>query len=225
MQDDVRIRNVAVLFGGRSVEHEISIITALQLMAALDVTRYRVIPVYIAPSGRWYTGASLFDRAFYKQGEAALRQLVEVTLLPIPAQPGLRILRRGGPGAWLRRLIGAPSEFVPVDVYLPAFHGDYGEDGCIQGLLELADAYFSIPDASRRPNSPLYEWLKTELEQTGARGVIFHHYIWCDAWRAEFTRLKEWVDLPVLGLDSDSHNETSLARSQTRIRAFLEMLL
>lgn len=91
-------------------------------------------------------------------------------------------------------------------------------------LLELADAYFSIPDASRRPNSPLYEWLKTELEQTGARGVVFHHYIWCDAWRAEFTRLKEWVGLPVLGLDSDGHGETSLARSQNRIRAFLEML-
>ncbi len=92
-------------------------------------------------------------------------------------------------------------------------------------LLELADAYFSIPDASRRPNSPLYEWLKTELEQAGARGVIFHHYIWCDAWRAEFARLKEWVGLPVLGLDSDGHSETNLARSQNRIRAFLEMLL
>ncbi len=91
-------------------------------------------------------------------------------------------------------------------------------------LLELADAYFSIPDASRRPNSSLYEWLKTELELTGARGIIFHHYIWCDTWRAEFTRLKEWVGLPVLGLDSDGHSETNLARSQNRIRAFLEML-
>ena len=90
--------------------------------------------------------------------------------------------------------------------------------------MELAEAYFSIPDASRRPNSELYEWLKVKLMETGARGVVFHHYVWCDAWRAELARLKEWVGLPVLGLDSDGHSETSLARSQNRIRAFLEML-
>jgi len=91
-------------------------------------------------------------------------------------------------------------------------------------FMELADAYFSIPDASRRPNSELYLWLKEELTQTEARGVIFHHYVWCDVWRAELSRLKEWVGLPVLGLDSDGHPETNLARSRTRIRAFLEML-
>jgi benzoyl-CoA reductase/2-hydroxyglutaryl-CoA dehydratase subunit BcrC/BadD/HgdB len=91
-------------------------------------------------------------------------------------------------------------------------------------LMELADAYFSIPDASRRPNSELYAWLKTELAQTGARGIVFHHYLWCDAWRAELARLKEWVGLPVLGLDSDGHGETNVARLRTRIRAFLEVL-
>ncbi len=91
-------------------------------------------------------------------------------------------------------------------------------------LMELADAYFSIPDASRRPNSELYRWLKEELAQTGARGIVFHHYVWCDTWRAELARLKEWVGLPVLGLDSDGHGETNVARLRTRIRAFLEML-
>jgi benzoyl-CoA reductase/2-hydroxyglutaryl-CoA dehydratase subunit BcrC/BadD/HgdB len=91
-------------------------------------------------------------------------------------------------------------------------------------LMELADAYFSIPDASRRPNSELYAWLKKELARTSAKGVVFHHYIWCDAWHAELARLKEWVGLPVLGLDSDGHGETNVARLRTRIRAFLEML-
>jgi len=91
-------------------------------------------------------------------------------------------------------------------------------------LMELADAYLGIPDASRRPNSELYAWLKKKLAETGARGVVFHHYVWCDAWRAELARLKEWVGLPVLGLDSDGHDETNPARLRTRIRAFLEML-
>ncbi len=91
-------------------------------------------------------------------------------------------------------------------------------------LMELADAYFGIPDASRRPNSELYGWLRHELAQTGTKGVVFHHYVWCDVWRAELARLKEWVGLPVLGLDSDGASETNVARLSTRIRAFLEML-
>lgn len=90
-------------------------------------------------------------------------------------------------------------------------------------LMELADAYFGIPDASRRPNSELYTWLKEELARTGACGIVFHRYLWCDAWRAELARLKEWVGMPVLGIDSDGNGETNVARLRTRIRAFLEM--
>ena len=91
-------------------------------------------------------------------------------------------------------------------------------------LMELADAYFSIPDASRRPNSELYRWIREEMAKTNTKGVVFHHYVWCDAWRAELARLKEWASLPVLGLDSDGHGDANLARLRTRIRAFLEML-
>ncbi len=91
-------------------------------------------------------------------------------------------------------------------------------------LMALAQAYFEIPDASRRPNNGLYEWLKEELDETGARGIVFHHYLWCDAWRAELARLKEWTPLPVLSLDSDGHGPTDMARLQSRIRAFMETL-
>jgi len=91
-------------------------------------------------------------------------------------------------------------------------------------LMELAQAYFRIPDASRRPNSELYRWLKDQLARAGARGIIFHHYVWCDKWRAEFTRLKEWTDLPVLRLDSEGDVEMGTARLRSRVRAFMEML-
>jgi benzoyl-CoA reductase/2-hydroxyglutaryl-CoA dehydratase subunit BcrC/BadD/HgdB len=91
-------------------------------------------------------------------------------------------------------------------------------------LLELAQTYFRIPDVSRRPNSELYEWLKDELGRSGAHGIIFHHYLWCDSWRAEFARLKEWAGLPVLDLDSEGDGEVNLARLRSRVRAFMEML-
>ncbi len=91
-------------------------------------------------------------------------------------------------------------------------------------LMELAQAYFRIPDASRRPNSELYQWLKEELTRAGARGILFHHYVWCDKWHAEFTRLKEWAKLPMLRLDSEGEGEMNSARVRNRIHAFVETL-
>lgn len=89
-------------------------------------------------------------------------------------------------------------------------------------LLELAQVYFCLPDAARRPNSELYRWLKDELSRAGARGILFHHYVWCDKWHAEFARLKEWAHLPVLRLDSDGEGGMDRARVRNRVRAFLE---
>ena len=89
-------------------------------------------------------------------------------------------------------------------------------------LMELAQAYFRIPDASRRPNSELYQWLKDQLTRSGARGVLFHHYVWCDKWHAESSRLKEWANLPVLRLDSEGQGEADGVRIRNRVRAFLE---
>ena len=92
-------------------------------------------------------------------------------------------------------------------------------------LLELAGAYFcGIQDASRRPNSGLYKWLKCRLADTEARGIIFHRYLWCDMWHAELQRLKDWTDLPVLDIDTAGNNQTAKQRTTNRIRAFLETL-
>lgn len=128
-----RRTKVAVMFGGRSVEHEISVITALQLIQAIDPALYEIIPVYIAPTGAWYTGKELLNRGFYAKVPGNLSSLTEVTLLPKPGVRGLTKLTKSGiPRA-------ADTTTIPVDVFLPAFHGQYGEDGCIQGLFELAD--------------------------------------------------------------------------------------
>jgi benzoyl-CoA reductase/2-hydroxyglutaryl-CoA dehydratase subunit BcrC/BadD/HgdB len=92
-------------------------------------------------------------------------------------------------------------------------------------LIELANAYFNgIPDASRRPNSELYNWLKRQLVSRAVRGIIFRRYVWCDTWHAELWRLKEWTDLPVLDIDVGGDNEAHQHRVPNRIRSFLEML-
>lgn len=116
------MRQLAFIYGGPSVEHEISILTALQAMSACDVKRNHVIPVYVAQDGRWWTGDALFDRSFYRRPNWSL---VEEVMLE--AKPGVSGLSRRQ-GAQIR-----------VDVIFPCFHGHLGEDGAMQGLFELCD--------------------------------------------------------------------------------------
>ena len=91
-------------------------------------------------------------------------------------------------------------------------------------LMELVDAYFgTIPDAFRRPDTALYEWLNRERAASAARGIIVWRYVWCDMWAASAARLRETTGLPVLDLDV-SGDPGGLARSAGRIQAFMEVL-
>lgn len=130
-------KNIAVLFGGRSCEHEISIITGLQLIEFLDTNKYNAIPVYVAKDGRWYQGNELLNRAIYKDFENKKKMLNEVTLYPYTGQKGLTVLKKAC-------FFG--EKIIPVDMYFPAFHGEFGEDGCMQGLFELAGVPYAGPN-------------------------------------------------------------------------------
>jgi len=134
---DSRKTRVAVLFGGRSTEHEISIVTALQVLDAFDSTRFETLPVYIDQEGYWFEGEELRRRENYFPTPELKQKLCRVRLtgdlLPelVEAEP-----KKG----WFGRK--EPRRF-PVDVFFPAFHGSYGEDGCIQGFLEFIGAAYT----------------------------------------------------------------------------------
>jgi D-alanine-D-alanine ligase len=107
----------------------------------VDVVEYEPIAVYIAPSGRWYLGEALLDQAFYKRLPDSLNEVDEVVLLPVPRTGGLTVLRKARKSRL--PLEDVENEVIPIDVYFPTFHGSYGEDGCIQGLLELAEVPYT----------------------------------------------------------------------------------
>lgn len=117
---------IAVLFGGRSAEHEISCLSAQSVIEALDPARYEVIPIGITKGGAW---------RLLPSGPAAL--LAAGGALPSVGEDA-------GPGVELARDPDAPALVredgtrAPVDVVFPVLHGPYGEDGTVQGLLELA---------------------------------------------------------------------------------------
>ncbi len=120
--------SVCVLFGGRSGEHEISLISARSIMKAADPARYRIIPVGITKEGIWKSPASEGsldpERAFGPEA-------VEVVLWNLPGFKGL--LRQGeGEGA-----CGTGWRRQAVDIVFPVLHGTFGEDGTVQGLIEM----------------------------------------------------------------------------------------
>lgn len=117
--------HLLVLFGGRSGEHEVSLMSARAVLGALNPDRYEVIQVGITKAGQWLTGPNALEA--FTAGETD--DLLPVTLLPDPARRGL----------WLLTDEGGLRPYAPVDVVFPVLHGTFGEDGTLQGLLELAD--------------------------------------------------------------------------------------
>jgi D-alanine-D-alanine ligase len=126
--------SVGVIFGSRSVEHEVSVITAHQAIAALSQA-HSAVPIYIAKDGRWYTGNALTDLRRFTDADALLAECTAVTPLIDPSRPGLALLPVGGPR---RGLFGRGGDAVEIDLAMPLVHGSFGEDGTLQGLLEMA---------------------------------------------------------------------------------------
>lgn len=149
---DAMALRVGVIFGSRSVEHEVSIVTALQVMAALDRARYTLVPLYITKKGQWLTGDGVTRLETLRRLADGASDEPDVipALLPVTGisewLPSATAQRTPGGGLFGRRRSATASvSTTPVmpalDVAIPCTHGTYGEDGTVQGLLELA----SIP--------------------------------------------------------------------------------
>jgi D-alanine-D-alanine ligase len=121
---------VAVVFGGRSTEHAVSCVSAGSVLAAIDRDRYDVVPVGISREGRWVLAGDDPEKLAITGGE-----------LPEVPSEGAAVVLSGDPthrGLAVQEAGQVPRELGEVDVVLPLLHGPYGEDGTIQGLLELA---------------------------------------------------------------------------------------
>jgi len=130
-------QKVAVFFGGRSPEHDVSVITGLQVLQAIDSLVYEPFPVYIAPDGRWLTGGYLLDRAHYLLSSSVIEKLLKQGQL-FELVPNVSQTRRPKLLVVNQQRLTHPKEIL-FDVALLAFHGLNGEDGHFQGLFEVAN--------------------------------------------------------------------------------------
>jgi D-alanine-D-alanine ligase len=124
-----RIR-IGVIFGGRSVEHEVSLVSAASVINALDKEKYDVVPIGIASNGQWLSSNETL-RLLKEKRSIELEQ--EQLLTPDPRKQSLVAINDGG------------GVGKALDVIFPVIHGKFGEDGSLQGLLELADIPYVGP--------------------------------------------------------------------------------
>lgn len=120
--------NVAVFFGGESVEHEVSVITAHQAIEAMNKEKYNIIPIYIAKSRKLYHSDLLFDMKNYKDLNALVSQCEQVTIVREDNKVVIKPVKH--------KLFGN-KDLGTIDVAIPIMHGTNGEDGTIQGYLEM----------------------------------------------------------------------------------------
>jgi D-alanine-D-alanine ligase len=122
---------VLVIYGGRSGEHEISLLSARSILKALDREKYEITEVGITHSGNWVSGPDLWEHLDSED----LSGLQPALLLPDPTRPFVYSLRKNALGEAL-------VQFSQVDVIWPVLHGTFGEDGTIQGLFELMNVAY-----------------------------------------------------------------------------------
>ncbi len=128
MSDKIRI---GVIFGGRSGEHAVSLMSARSVLSVMNPERYAITQIGISKSGQWYTGADVLS-ALEKEDVSGLNKAI---LQPIPGEPALYSIIDTPSGQKLELA-------AKLDVIFPVLHGTFGEDGTLQGLLELADVAY-----------------------------------------------------------------------------------
>lgn len=173
--------NIGVFFGGRSTEHEISVISASQAMSAIDHDKYDVTPVYISKQGRWYTGDALLDIKNYRDIPALLAKCTPVYMETAYGDYNLYTTKK--------KLFGS-NIVAHLDVVIPVLHGSNGEDGTFQGIIESIGIPFAGCDVLSSANGMDKITMKMILQ---ACDIPVVEYVWFTD-REYFAKRDEVID-------------------------------
>ncbi len=160
--------NIGVFFGGRSTEHEISVISASQAMHAINRDKYDVTPIYISKQGKFYTGDALFDVANYRDIPALLAKCTEVYMRPVYGDYNLYKAKQTG-------LFGNKAPICSLDVVIPVLHGSNVEDGIFEGVLETIGIPYAGCNTLASANGMDKIIMKMILRESGVPVI---DYIW-----------------------------------------------
>jgi D-alanine-D-alanine ligase len=197
---------VGILFGGRSGEHEVSLLSASSVLQAIDKERYEVVPIGITKEGRWVTagdaenllqGKLMKEARQLRAGDPEMTQpaavLARGEAVVVPPEP---VHREGGliPFQTQAPLVRRASDrAINVDVIFPVLHGTFGEDGTIQGLLELADIAYVGSGVLGSAAGMDKDVMKSLLIAAGIP-IVKHLTILRSAWEKDSKKMQKLVE-------------------------------
>src|SRR5882762_9632413 len=200
---------VGILFGGRSGEHEVSLLSAASVVNAIDKTKYEVVPIGITKDGRWLTAEHAERLLKGDAGEGARATQTQLRAGDPEATPGAAVLATGEsvvvPPEPARRDAGlapfqtdanlrrASDRAINVDVIFPVLHGTFGEDGTIQGLLELADIPYVGAGVLGSAAGMDKDVMKSLFLATGLP-IVKHVTVLRSAWESEPKKAQKLVE-------------------------------
>lgn len=202
--------NIGVFFGGRSTEHEISVISASQAMHAINRERFDVTPIYITKDGQWFTGDALFEVDNYRDIPALLKRCRQVYMRPETGNFNLYLDKK----PFLGKDIAAT-----LDVVIPVLHGSNGEDGTFEGLLETIGIPYAGCNTLSSANGMDKITMKMILQ---ASGIPVVDYVWFTdkQWfkqREELTeRIESTIGYPVIVKPANLGSSVGIGRANNR---------
>ena len=202
--------NIGVFFGGRSTEHEISVISANQAMHAIDRERFDVTPIYITKQGRWYTGKALLDIASYRDIPALLNKCEEVYMRPIYDDYSVYRTRH--------KMFGS-DVVTKLDVVIPVLHGSNGEDGTFEGILDSIGIPYAGCDVLASANGMDKITMKMILQTSGIPVV---NYVWFTdkEWSARrddiIADIEKQLNYPVIVKPANLGSSVGIGRARNR---------
>ncbi len=202
--------NIGVFFGGRSTEHEISVISASQAMHAINRDRFDVTPIYITKQGEWFTGDALFDVANYRHTDDLLKKCEKVYMKPIYGDYNLYKAKKSFFGS---------DVLTTLDVVIPVLHGSNGEDGIFEGVLET----IGIPYAGCNTLSSANGMDKITMKMIlAANGIPVVDYVWMTdkEWFAKkdeiIAKIETKIGYPVIVKPANLGSSVGISRASDR---------
>lgn len=201
---------VGVFFGGRSTEHEISVISANQAMAAINPDKYEIIPIYISKEGRWYTGRELLTMSNYRHPEELLKNCTEVYMRPVFGDFNLYLVKKP--------LFGK-DVFAKLDLAIPVLHGTNVEDGKFEGVLETIGIPYAGCNTLASANGMDKITMKMILR---ADNIPVVDYVWMTdhQWAAErdamIRKVEETLGYPVIVKPADLGSSIGIGAAHDR---------